>query len=144
MTLDDLVKIFDKAEAEIEWVLKEGDGQRAGIRAVVEALRDDAWSRADTMMLWDGQGIKKFFHDILGSDAGEAAGGPTRKDERALQSQVTPSPAADDFCEWKEFVVIDGRIGHFKTCAGFEIAFNRGNTHCPSCGKPIRFVEVKK
>lgn len=40
MTIDDLVKIADKAEAEIEWVLKEGDGQRAGMRAVVKALRD--------------------------------------------------------------------------------------------------------
>ena len=63
MTLDDLIEEFCTQPT-----------TRAGIRAVVEAMRDDAWSRADTMT-WDGQAFKTFFHDILTSDGEVAAGG---------------------------------------------------------------------
>ncbi len=44
--------------------LPEKAHRRAGIRAVVEALRDDATSRANTMM-WDGRDFEDFFDEIL-------------------------------------------------------------------------------
>ena len=127
MTLDDLIEEFRTQPT-----------THAGIRAVVEALRDDAWSRADTMM-WDGQAFKGFFHEILTSDgAVKAAGGSTRKDECALQSQVTPSPAAD-VCEWR-----GGPQLAYMGCKPRELEWTYDRRKCPSCGKPIRFVEVKK
>ena len=79
----------------------------------------------------------------------EAAGGPIREDECALQSQVTPSPAAD-VCEWTR----DAQAGAFNPSCDewskwvysdpMDSPESEGYNFCPSCGKTIRFVEVKK
>lgn len=64
MTLDELVKIADIAETELEWVLKVGDGQRAGIAAVVRAI-SDRLRATDHAELWAAANV---IDEILGPD----------------------------------------------------------------------------
>jgi len=48
MTLDELMKVYDKAASDVAFLQYEGPDHRAGIRAVVTALRDeiaDAYER---------------------------------------------------------------------------------------------------
>jgi hypothetical protein len=73
--------------------------RRAGLRAVVEALRDEIIP--ERMKLTKANNtctrasLRLFFHKILGSDGGEkAAGGSTSNDERGLHALDT-RPAAE-------------------------------------------------
>ena len=99
MTLDDLNKIYEDASTKryVEWVNSPEDGnisndilRRAGFRAVVEALRDEmangtAWHQ---------------INEILGSDAEEAAGGPTRDGGHGVTLSPASTPAAS--INWKK------------------------------------------
>jgi hypothetical protein len=86
------------------------------------------------------------FNEILASDGGEAAGGPTSNDGQAATSAL-PSPAAD-VCEWHD----DAFEGAFLPgCDTPEVWFRvggdstpkeEGYNFCPSCGKPISFKEI--
>jgi len=71
MTLDELNTVFDFAVSRSIQTNREDlppwAHRRAGLKAVVEALRDDATSRANTMM-WDGRDFEDFFDEILASD----------------------------------------------------------------------------
>ena len=178
MTLDDLSKIYEDASTKryVEWVNAPEDDnissailRRAGIRAVVAALRDEV----DRIWTWEDMPcntVLDVFNEILGSDAveptvgqrlikaaheaaaiarGEAAGGPTREDGRkdnGLTAPDRPKPAAD-FCEWtKDTHPDDG--SHYETACGDAWCSVMGGTpkqdnysFCPSCGKPIIFKE---
>lgn len=112
-TVDDLMLIFDEAEAVVSVTPTKGGIvpmaaiRRAGIRAVVEALRDEIvpermriTSANDTCTR---SSLRQYFNEILGSDAGaeKVAGGSTREDERSVEqlgatsSHATTSPATD-------------------------------------------------
>lgn len=98
MTLDDLKRIFQKARLGTRdwngtgWVGEWG-GDDAGIRAVVEALRDELVGKSH-----DG-GLEDAMNEILASDGvGEkAAGGPAREGGPGGLEQPDPArtPAAD-------------------------------------------------
>ena len=142
MTLDDLVKIFDKAEAEIEWVLKEGDGQRAGIRAVFEALRDELCKRSEYN--WVNSDLRKEFNEIL-TVAGEVAAGGSANTVDAQQCQISTTSPAADVCEWTDaFSAAANSKWKVRGCdaVGFYSGDLDGSSVCPSCGKPIKFKET--
>jgi len=96
MTLDELVKLYNDAAAhEYEVFLGRGnwgsstldvglDMKRAGIRAVVTALRDEAC-----------RDCRHVIDEILASDGvDKAAGGSTREGERALKGAASTPAAA--------------------------------------------------
>ena len=77
MTLDDLLEVFDKgfaAKLALEDYPREAFGtptlNRAGIRAVVLALRDHI-EDGIKHYAWNSEDAHKAFNDILGSDAVE-------------------------------------------------------------------------
>lgn len=100
MTLDDLTKIYRDEIAKPEYPGWD-EKHRAGIRAVVEALRDEiALPNDESPFGLDLLELEKLFNEILG-DAGEkAAGGPTREDvengaPRCSDTPEAVTPAAD-------------------------------------------------
>ena len=141
MTLDDLVTEYNKhcgnpySPIDI----------RAGIRSVVAALRDEMCVfYEDKMVIRDTWDLKQEFDEILGSDAVEAAGGPTSNDGRGgarVERTLLQAPAAD-VCEWRLISkAYDGNL-HCKTgCKHWAIGFSHQNNACPNCGKPIAFKE---
>jgi len=82
-TVDELVQAFDKAYCE---KLDDAEGTRAGVAAIVRALRDEIAPppplQDDTWEIkWPTEALERLFNEILGSDAGEkVAGGSTRED----------------------------------------------------------------
>jgi hypothetical protein len=116
MTLDELVKMYNDAAAhEYEVFLERGgfgastldvglDMKRAGIRAVVEALRDEIFdARGNTY--YGSLAMFCLINEILASDGEvKAAGGPARKDGKAVEAvgdkgpATVNSPAADPVC----------------------------------------------
>ena len=59
MTIDELMKVYDKAASNVAFLQYEGPDHRAGIRAVVEALRDNMVSELE----------REELNEILASDA---------------------------------------------------------------------------
>jgi len=97
MTLDDLHKTFREARGRGNLTRKEGDLK--GLRAVVEALRDELPLRTHSCHFCDRASAT--FNEILASDGVEkAAGGPTSNDGRLgglEHPSVHSSPAADEY-----------------------------------------------
>jgi hypothetical protein len=154
MTLGDLVSVYRDAFCKAGAKCADTEG----IRAVVEALRDvfaDAYERGWGDAANEDWGSPRrhrtsracaddVVNEILASD-GEVAGGPTREDGCGLQSQVTPSPAAD-FCEWETDTHPDDGSHYETKCGdGWNLLLgdpaSDGYKFCPSCGKPIKFKE---
>ena len=146
-TVDDLMKVFQCAIVD-DAIAHRGNLDnldRAGIRAVVERLRDEMTLGWEDDRPWgDVADVKKFLNEILASDGEEkAAGGSARKDETyagagALKVPVTASaPAAAPVCVWTridEDVLESG-------CDPDGWTYNpeiKRDT-CPQCGKPISF-----
>ena len=163
MTLDDLIEEFRTQPT-----------THAGIRAVVAALRFSSLVSRKPPYLWfddilasDGERHltvqeQDIVHSALRRGV-KAAGGPTREeggtDEKresnslptdgAEVSPRLPDPAAD-VCEWTR----DAEAGAFNPSCDewskwtysdpMDDPESEGYNFCPSCGKPIRFVEVKK
>ena len=65
MTIDELMKVYDKAASNVAFLQYEGPDHRAGIGAVVQALRDDTAIKSCACKFW--------LDDILASDGVEAA-----------------------------------------------------------------------
>ena len=144
MTLDDLEKIYGAAY----WTrpeLEPDGARRAGIAAVIRALRDEMsgpeWG--DTR-LW--------FDEILG-DAGEkVAGGPTREDGRTTDAAVSLYAAADGppapatslpKCVWTKLP----KFGFSISCTDkWLMNSNYGGDTCPECGRLIeyKFTEAQR
>lgn len=164
MTLDDLMKIAIQARIEkvqsqisagikttISHALEERD--RAGIRAVVAALRDEIGRCLERDAIWPAmRTLVDCCDDILGDAVNEkAAGAVAQEVEPRLREVTGASPvrlAADpspEVCEWMD----DAYIGCFTTSCSDDAAWNRlggtpkdeGYNFCPSCGKPISFRE---
>jgi len=108
---------------------------RAGIRAVVEALRDEMGF--DYNECGDCTRNDKLFDEILASDGVEAAGGSARKDEQAMRASPY-TPAAAPVCEWTTSPVA---LGFCSAGCQPHNAFVRPIDNCHLCGKPIKFVE---
>lgn len=152
MTLNELNLIYFDARKKLQDELSarheddiSTEPHLAGIRAVVEALRDEMTLGWEDDRPWgDVADVKKFLNKILASDGEEkAAGGSARKDETyagagALKVPVTASaPAAAPVCVWTridEDVLESG-------CDPDGWTYNpeiKRDT-CPQCGKPISF-----
>ena len=135
MTLDDLERSYDDAFHSAPWNTK--SRKRAGIRAVVEALRDYISNRDDVIFS---------FNEILGSSEG-AAGGSARKDEQKREadagSAVVPqTPAAAPVCEWPRVP----QWNNFRCGCNGSIArwFHNGPPiACGECCLPVKFTEAK-
>lgn len=158
MTIDDLLRVYDAASTALylEWTKDEtldditnDDIKLAGIRAVVEALLDEAWSRDY------GSEFIMMLKEILASDGevgptvGEVAEGSLEvgpvqaageSAERADDKQATV-PAAE-FCEWKSHWS-DGR--HFWIgCKNYAMPRYDWSIRCNICKRPIKFEEVTR
>jgi hypothetical protein len=157
MTIDDLVRDFDIAVSQSKAMNREDvpdkAHRRAGVRRVVEALRDELTevaSHVENIGGLDALDIAIEFNEILGSDAGGAAGGPAREDgrPRGLVHPSGPSSPAADFCEWTR----DAEAGAFNPSCDewskwtysdpMDDPESEGYSFCPSCGKPISFKET--
>lgn len=148
-TVDELVALFQAARGRGNVNRTEGD--RKGIAAVVQALRDEMgfwWTGCDCC-----DRNEDVFDEILG-DAGEkVAGGSTRKDGKAGSSatitvaETGASPAADHspkVCEWTQ----QNLQAFYNSACGLN-SMTHGNAvckcqdTCPSCKAPIKFTEAK-
>lgn len=170
MTLEDLLAQFKAGFRErLHAPLPRPEGDeaiRAGIRAVVEALRDELTS---VSRLRD---VQRVFEEILASDGVEAtaedcsvvqytggmndlsvspvkaAGASARKDEGADGGSVilsdaaeriaTPAAAPDDVCEWTQEGWEYRRTG----CDGrsyhiYNPKYGRPGNKCPECKRPV-------
>lgn len=114
MTVDDLMTLAKKARTR---AYSDGlrdnktatldDMERAGVTAIVRALRDEFGNRMKRAVIWDRNSVAFVFNEILGTlgqrhadcDAGEkVAGGSTREDGRKDNGCLTPAgpkPATD-------------------------------------------------
>jgi hypothetical protein len=153
MTFNDLEQIFvDGCYRSIltnHEDLPEKAHRRAGLKAVVEALRDEIVEDGDCLYC---VGTTKMYNEILAKteqrdvdrDGAEAAGAPTRKDGEASQPG-TPTPAAAPVCEWtltqKRYFNHDPVL-RYQTGCGAEFGYDY--KQCQGCGKPIKFMEAAR
>ena len=106
MNMTNLAQIFDSAVAKSiatnREELPEAAHRRAGIRAVVEALRDEI-ENGIKHYAWNEEDAHKFFNEILDSDAVGPEKPPTKAliDLMNMPPLVIEVPAAD-VCEWTE------------------------------------------
>ena len=134
MKLSDLVELFDKG---FDAALEAGDilgATRAGVRTVVEALRDEMWRNEEATFR---------FNEILGSSEVKVAGVCPDGNEVMLTGLLRPeAPTAAPVCEWTLY----GQRWHLSCGNGTHFdneTARRGRTHCPSCGLPIKFRKAK-
>lgn len=153
-TVDELIGVYIEASNAVVWEAeKRGlcpmtlDMQRAGIAAVVRAVRDEFGRIMYPGDDWNRQGILEQFEVILG-DAGneKVAGGPTREDgpggvEQAVPA-VTPATAhAPAVCVWT-----DVGDAYRSACGRSHFAWTSrdGVVVCPECKAPIKFTEAQR
>ncbi|TXH44459.1 MAG: hypothetical protein E6Q97_32525 [Desulfurellales bacterium] len=146
MTLEDLMNIFERAVAKAApFPQHHEDGIYEGIRAVVEALRDEMTLGWEDCRPWgDVSDVNKFMNKILASDGVEAAGASTREDEVGARTPPgSPAAAPDEVCEWTPISEVDG-ITHYSTvhCVTNDSIRWRTRDECVFCGKPIKFKEA--
>lgn len=155
MTLDELELIYDKAKAD-----ERNSGKRAGIRAVVEVLRDEFVELGSSPFLkhMTGKDLHEaslsWINEILGSSE-VAAGGSSRKDEKAVEADgdkgpvTVNSPAAATVCEWTTIATDALGYAWMNSSCGLVDFHERNIKHTPDglrchcCGKPIKFTEAK-
>lgn len=146
-TVDDLVKVFMQAADDtyaaeyIDPADTTNVAWRAGIAAVVRALRDEL-SKCD----WDeGENMIDALDEILG-DAGneKVAGVSVGNGETELDRTSGPAPATDPapaVCVWTD-------VGDkYRSACGrshFAWTSRDGVVVCPHCKAPIKFTEVQK
>jgi hypothetical protein len=151
MTLEDLMNTFERAVAKAApFPQHHEDGIYEGIRAVVEALRDEMFCNRPLRNASVGHHCQEVFNEILASDDdGKAAGCSTREDGRdcspvgARPQDAQSTPAAAPVCQWTKLHSVrnDYRINcapdpsHVYHPADKWLA----GTVCPCCGKPISF-----
>lgn len=170
MTLDEL---FEKYHAAWLVVARQpaGDRQtagRAGIRAVVAALRDQ-FDFTSTSKNWSELEVYIFFDEILG-DAGneKVAGGFTREDGRSVEQPgatsghtgtnpaTAPSAqsdiakafeaemravAAPDVCVWTQHHRTESGVRWKTSCGTLQL---RHGQICVNCDRPISFKEAAR
>ncbi len=167
MTVEELIGVYIEASNAVVWEAeKRGlcpmtlDMQRAGVTAIVRALRDEFGRIMEPSDDWNRMGVVDVFNDILLGDAGEKVGthGSPELDEDArkleamgqdpgmtieefLDEHFRPpaTDAAPAVCEWRGSK--DGQLAYMGCTKRLEWTYDRRK--CPTCGKPIRFTEAK-
>lgn len=146
MTLDDLVKVFTIAHLGADNGPADKTNVRAGIRAVVTAMKREIVStiRDGESWPWTSCDADDFFDEILAqSENDKAAGGPTSDDgpgEFILASVSTPA-ADPEVCVWTR--TDESGFAHKHGWTGQYAFGHEPPTHCHRCGLPIRFEAVK-
>ncbi len=151
MTLDDLMKVYSDGFSDCLVGTEDGlQSRRAGIRAVVEALRDEmtrlryslgslaAFDTLDEILASDGEkgthGSPELDEDARKLEAMGQYAGPTVQD---LFPEVF-EPAADPVCEWTPV----WKDKEYRSCSA-DGTYSRGareeGDRCPNCDKPISF-----
>lgn len=157
-TMDELCDVFGQASgAEYERWLLRGRGvpdpsthmRRAGIAAVVRALRDEI----DRIWIGEDMGcgtILNVFNEILGDAGDEVAGAegvemPTSAVAQAKTPATDPAPAersdATAVCEWTKRG--DNDPGFYSTPHGLCHINHLPKSGGCWCGNPIKFTEEK-
>ena len=148
-TLDDLLSDFDAAVLRAQSANREDlpawAHRRAGLVAVVRALRDESYA-CDYGDEW-----LRMLNEILG-DAGEKVMDYVCNDVRVIITQGTAycAPATDpapDVCEW----TVKGRsytYTEIRTQCGDDVVLSLFATAgrigtCGKCHRPIKFTEAK-
>jgi hypothetical protein len=155
MTLDDLRKTFERAVAKAApFPQHHEDGICEGVRAVVEALRDELYAIAakDYDNWWLDGWVRDRFDEILASDGVEVAGGVAvcGSDTAGKVENVhtvnlpnsgadIPAPATAPVCEWGKQ---DNGFEHTTSCGLLTRYKPLPSSHCHICGKPIKFKET--
>ena len=126
MTIQELWEIFDRAwhaSVNINDVTDYGNAERAGVTAIVRALRDEIVPDGEW---WDHADVKGWFNEILG-DAGEKV-----------------ADAAPAVCVWTPYTDEPLGADWWRTCKDVRHRYKFDGHHpCASCGKPIKFTEAK-
>ena len=161
-TIDELVRVFEVAFYGAANGPADKANFRAGIRAVVEALRDAYTSvgyrmmtihHFDEILASDGVGLHPTTGNPVGTDtiAGRHPASDDYLREKMTSGAATaatvfgerPVPAVAPVCEW----TLRGQWWHLSCGNGthFDNATaRRGLTHCPPCGKPIKLTEAAR
>ncbi|MFO0450260.1 MAG: hypothetical protein ACK52I_16630 [Pseudomonadota bacterium] len=150
MTLDDLLDAFKRTVERQPFSGKLGyDARLAGIRAVVEALRDEMRQECYSSE------VDYFLKEILASDGVEGTHGSPELDEdarklEAMGQDAGPTvqdlfpevfvPAAAPVCEWTGWATRFPMAG-CNLSATYVHRDYRGGDMCPLCGKSIKFKE---
>lgn len=146
MTVDDLMTLFQSARQGTrdwngtEWVGVYG-GDRAGVTAIVRALRDEIWTRIGCVEAND------IINEILGSDAEEkvAEGIAERADEQRADAPATDPirDAAPAVCVWT--AQDEGPAHEIWKAECCDTMFERSGSPgwCLVCRAPIKFTEAK-
>jgi hypothetical protein len=136
MTFNDLEQIFvDGCYRSIltnREDLPEKAHRRAGLKAVVEALRDEICNGYAENSARD---LANQFNEILASDGSTA---PSAQELPAIGGTSGTAPAAAPVCEWTDLG--PEWSSSCKVLFG-AFASTKGRFFCPSCGKPIKFKE---
>ena len=76
MTFDELMKVYDKAASNVAFLQYEGPDHRAGIRAVVEALRDEWFPQSEPprTITVEERWLLNRLNEILASDGVKSEG----------------------------------------------------------------------
>ena len=157
MTIDDLVWVYlDAFSDEMDRTEAEGDMERAGVTAIVRALRDEIFDARGNAS-YGSLAIYDLFNEILGSDAGEkvAEGNFTNPSEgRVIAPATDPAytggmndlcvtDAAPAVCEWTGGITAFPMSGCNPSAAYINRNYRDGDM-CPLCDKPIKFTEAKE
>lgn len=162
-TVDELCDVFGQASgAEYErWLYDQRNDhvalaagpalamRRAGIAAVVRVLRDEIFDARGNAS-YGSLAIYDLFNEILGEageKVGEAPDLPTRTVQltgitKSARPDVQFEPATDPapaVCVWRDIPM----TSEYLAKCGWRQSNIDHRTNCPSCGKPIRYVEAK-
>ena len=134
--IDELAALFRRSRNAYSPYTDGGyEGDRAGIAAVVRALRDE--------IVEDGNckycvATTAMYNEILGAAGDEVAGQDTAETPEAIERSTPATAPAPAVCEW----IRDFDPFCWTACSG-EQRIEKGMVDCPSCGKPIKFTEAK-
>jgi hypothetical protein len=146
MRLKDIVELYRRASFDPN--IHKHPNVEQGLRAVVEALRDEIAqmerevAAVMTNGVVSGSGI---LDEILASDGEvKAAGASTRKDEVGARTPAS-SPAAAPVCVWANMA---GRNTYMTDCGRYFGPYHAGDKEpgkkCHGCGKPISFKDAAR
>ena len=74
MTLDELAEVYHKAASNVPFLQYEGPSYRAGIRAVVAALREEivpTYWKLNHLSIVQAEDLRRFFNELLGAATDE-------------------------------------------------------------------------
>lgn len=124
ITIEDLIEVFSSATR--------GENPRAGIRAVVNAIRIDLWSIAGNVA------VSERLYEILGDESGNE-----KAEYTGGMNDLNVSPAADPVCVWTRTphtALYSSQCDEYYLHEDYLHEVNNSGM-CHRCGKPITFRE---